>query len=261
MADKKHIANLAGFVILVIFMISSGLFKDNKPSAPQSSSSSSQSVPEGRSTIPKGPWPAVESDQTIEVAADPLGTNYYVILDTSGSMKNTVAGRVKIDAAKDALKVFSENLPEEANLGLATFSPVGERVPIGTQNRPDFVRAVDAASARGQTPLIQSIDLGFKALTAQALKQSGYGRYILVIVTDGESSDGDPQRIARDVVKHSAIEVQVVGFGLKNHALNIPGFTEYYVADSIDSLIKALKSIVSSESEDFVDPTDFSSSI
>jgi len=172
-------------------------------------------------------------------------------------MASEQKGKIKMQAAKEALIRFCDNLPEDANLGLSTFSPLKELVPLGTNNHAAFKEAIMRVEARGGTPLIQSILGGYEALTAQARTQSGYGRYILLVVTDGDSSDGNPASIAAQVVRNSAIEVQTIGFGVANHALNIRGVTDYYSADSVESLISALDKVIASETESFVDPTEF----
>ena len=191
--------------------------------------------------------------------SDPVISNYYVIFDASGSMGGSVTqSQTKMEAAKSALASFASNLPAEANLGLLTFDPVRELIPLSRGNRSAFMNAVAKVFPRGRTPLRESIFRGYQVLTEQAQRQSGYGRYILVIVTDGESSDGDPAPLAREIVGGSLIEIQTIGFGVANHSLNVNGVTGYVTANSPQSLIDALNSVIASETESFVDPSSFS---
>lgn len=44
--------------------------------------------------------------------------NVLVILDVSGSMANTIDGKSMVDIAKDSIRDFTSDLPEEANIGL-----------------------------------------------------------------------------------------------------------------------------------------------
>ncbi|MGJ8638715.1 MAG: vWA domain-containing protein [Opitutaceae bacterium] len=258
---NKNFINLAVIAGIVCLMLLS--FFDEKRSQPGVSppsnhpSPSTEASTEPSGLIPNTPWPQA-NDQPVILAEDTLATNFYVILDASGSMEGDVHGVSKMVSAKKALQQFAKNLPEDANLALSTFSPVKERLSLGTGNRSEFVKAVNATKPKGGTPLVKAIRTGFESLTEQARSQSGYGRYILLIVTDGASSDGDPSRIARDLIRYSAIEVQTIGFGVKNHTLNIPGVTEYYTANSMETLISALNNVLASEAETFVDPTSFS---
>lgn len=253
--------NLVGFVAVIIFMIivfiADNFPKKSSPSPLPAPTQSQEVAPTpDRMT---GPWPPVSEADPAELSEVPLATNYYVILDASGSMGDSVGGREKMSSAKHALGVFSNSVPPGSNVGLMTFSPPKERLPIGLHQPDLFTDTVRQVFPGGRTPLVTSIMRGFDALTEQAIRQSGYGRYILLIVTDGRSSDGDPSHLARKVVQSSAIEVVVIGFGLDRHALKMPGITEYHVANSIDELVGALESVVASETEAFVDPTDFNS--
>ena len=221
--------------------------------------SSSPDTPPATSNVPvkykPKVWPPVADG--IIPAQNMTAKNYYVLLDTSGSMRESVAGKVKIEAARTAMLSFSENIADDVNLGLTLFGPIQEVVPLGINNRATFSKAANEITPKGGTPLIQAIEKGYNALTAQAQAQGGYGEYHLIIVTDGISSDGDPAPLAREIVNHSAINVQVIGFGLKDHSLNIPGYTTYTSAQSLEELIEALNKTIQAETEEFSDTTDF----
>ena len=75
-----------------------------------------------------------------------------------------------------------------------SFSPVRERMPIRPHDAESFNREVDAIHAGSGTPLVASLEsAGIERPARRAIAQSGYGRYILIVVTDGKSSDGDPR--------------------------------------------------------------------
>lgn len=264
---KSNTTNFVGFVVIVIIMIAVFIFDESNNSGsspsynPKPAQTRAVQADAPDEYLPEGPWPPVNQETGTLMSSQPLATNYYVVLDASGSMKNEVGGSVKMDAAKDALGTFINSVSEHSNVGLLTFSPVRERVAIAPRNAPEFIKTINSIDPSGGTPLVASIKEGFDALTAQAIKQSGYGRYILLIVTDGKSSDGDPSKLAIEVAQDSAIEVHVIGFGLRQHTLKIPGVTNYHVANSVSELIRAFESVVASESEEFADPSDFSSTL
>lgn len=247
------IVGVAVFLLLIVL-------KDHERSTPQSSQSKREATVTEvqREFIPNAPWPPVMEGQLEGMEAQPTLTNYYVIFDASGSMNEfVVQNQTKIEAGKSALVTFAQSVPEEANLGLLSFEPVAELLPLGRGNREQFVGAVGDITAKGRTPLVESLFLGYKVLTKQAARQSGYGRYILVVVTDGASSDGNPGGIAREIVGKTPIEIQTIGFGVTDHALNLPGITQYVTARSPQALINALNQVIASEADTFVDPVEF----
>src|SRR5262245_7311244 len=141
-------------------------------------------------------WPPPAPEGTeVALAANPLATNYYVIMDGSGSMLDAqcVSRGTKIDEAKAALAEFANAMPDDANLGLLTFDSAGvwERLPLGAGQKTTLIERVTQVVADQGTPLKTAIQYGYQALTKQALAQRGYGEYNLVIVTDGEASPGE----------------------------------------------------------------------
>ncbi|WP_321493445.1 vWA domain-containing protein [uncultured Desulfobacter sp.] len=206
-------------------------------------------------------WPQVESDEHIEVAQDLTAKNYYVVLDCSGSMGevNCSNGLPKLEVAKTSLKNFADLVPRDANLGLLVFqeNKIYEGIPLGKANRDQFKTAVDATFNSGATPLFSAIRQGYLQLEAQGKKQLGYGEYTIVVVTDGEASDGeDPTRIVSWILDYSPIQIHTIGFCIgPDHSLNIPGRTVYKAADNPQQLEEGLQEVLA-ESEAF-DVSDF----
>jgi Mg-chelatase subunit ChlD len=103
------------------------------------------------------PWPAPVDE---EVDYDPVRTrdNLMVALDMSGSMSyDDCAGRYpsKAAAAKDALRIWLQSVPAEANVGLAAFVNGQSKVylPLATKNRERFIQTVNGLRPDGGTPL------------------------------------------------------------------------------------------------------------
>lgn len=199
----------------------------------------------------KGVWPfSKEGEQTLVSSSEMLQHNYYVVLDGSGSMSAVACSgkKTKIDAAKEALRVFAGSVPADANLGMTAFdqSGVKEHVPLGAANRDRFTQQVDALNANGGTPLKSSIRLGYDMLTVQARKQLGYGEYHLVVVTDGEASKGeDPSAVVNQLLSESPVVLHTIGFCIsKRHSLNQPGRILYRAANDIQSLNQGLQGVL-----------------
>lgn len=197
-------------------------------------------------------WPPLAEDTAVPVAlAQTATTNYYVVLDGSGSMsrEDCSGGLPKIEAALNALREFVSAVPPEANLALAVFDDAGlsERVPLAVGNRGPFMDALDSVRANGGTPLRSSIELGYQKLLAQGRSQLGYGEYHLVVVTDGHAdpSREDPSSVVEAMLSSTPVVLHTIGFCIGNdHVLNQPGRSFYVAADSPDQLRAGLTSVL-----------------
>lgn len=196
-------------------------------------------------------WPRVGSDApAVPAAGNLFASNYYVVLDGSGSMDDVdcSAGQRKIDAARAALTSFAESVPSDANLGLAVFENQGlrERLPLGVGNREAFAQAVERVQAGAGTPLRSAIELAYGRLLAQGRRQLGYGEYHLVVVTDGMANEGeDPTDEVNRMLAESPVVLHTIGFCIgEDHVLNQPGRAYYRAADDPASLRRGLDEVL-----------------
>lgn len=192
-------------------------------------------------------WPYIR-DTDPELSSNLIADNIYVVFDGSGSMEGSGCsnGLPKYVAAQNALKIFSKIVPEATNLGFLAFDIKGisERVALGINNRQQFNNQIMAISVTGGTPLHSAMKIAYEKLTNQAKKQLGYGRYQLVVVTDGQASKGEnPNNLVDEITINSPVEVHTIGFCIdKNHSLNKPGVTVYKSAMDEKSLQQGLES-------------------
>lgn len=249
------------FFIILIFLIAVVSFlrkKDTQDSTPVFTPEATQeeSIPPPQ---PGVVWPPPNSQGGVPpLAANLMMKNYYVVFDGSGSMKDfdcTDGTANKAQAAKKAVAEFAKSVPKEANLGLTSFDSRGilEKLPLGTENRDDFINLVNAVTPGGATPLKSSIAQGVARLTDQGRRQLGYGEYHLVVVTDGEAypENENPASIVEKTLKTSPILIHTIGFCIgENHSLNQPGRTIYRAADNPEELARGLKEVLA-ESEKF----------
>jgi Mg-chelatase subunit ChlD len=204
-------------------------------------------------------WPGDVANDSI-LATNLHAKNFYIIVDGSGSMKDTSCGngRQRIDVAKDSINQFFEALPNDTNTGLYIFDERGPRQAISLQatNIDGLKNAVNRMKAGSKTPLGKSIGVGYAALTEQAKKQQGYGEYNLVIITDGAASDTSLMFNKIDeVMTRSPVNIHTIGFCLEQgHSLNQPGRINYKSAFNSSEL----KSVLA-EAESF-DTTTFEGS-
>ncbi len=208
-------------------------------------------------------WPAV-SEQDIEVSNNLLASNYYLVLDGSGSMDRTScgAGQRRIDVAKTALSTFVSSLPNDAQIGLYVFDGRGanERAALkaGGEHKQFVIDQIKLVESNDGTPLGASLIEAYNSLTAQAKKQLGYGTFHSVIVTDGDAGDtGLMNRMVDKIVGETAINLHTMGFCIgASHALNRQGYVNYQSASNPEQLLAGLSS-VTAEAEAFNVDTEF----
>ena len=198
-------------------------------------------------------WPPGINDIQMELEENKLKKNYYLILDGSGSMNGD-----KMKTAKEALSRFIQYVPADANLGLLVFDASGlsERASLGS-SREQLLEQIKKVSASGYTPLRSSLDLAYDKINIQAARQLGYGEYNIVVVTDGEASDGEePDYIVDTILSESPVVIHTIGFQIgENHSLNQPGRILYKSANNFEELSEGLEEVLA-ELEDF-SVTDF----
>jgi Ca-activated chloride channel family protein len=256
------------FIVVLVLSLAGGLLGcGNDSSTPQPS----QMTPQPAQQSPKAaPWnqsapleqaglapvdaawpPPATSDSDIILADNLLARNYYVVMDSSGSMGEVrcSGNMTKSAAAKIALAQFARSVPGDANLGLAVFDGHGiaERIPLGLGNRERFISAANATIPGDGTPLHDATLLGYRQLEDSARRQAGYGEYHLVIVTDGQADPPgqDPTPVVRRILQRSPIVIHTIGFCIgTNHALNQPGRTIYKAADNPQELLRGLEEVL-----------------
>ncbi len=163
-------------------------------------------------------------DEQLAPASAPAvreGLAAAILIDVSGSMKGTVAGEngkheAKIDiarrAARDLVDQFaryaSEHKDEPVLLGLYEFSQRNDEpdlrpiLPMGAPDRAHAESALDAVRPEGGTPIGDAM-VGAK----RELDATGLTRRHLLVVTDGENTDGfAPERVAAAIARRPEAE-------------------------------------------------------
>lgn len=238
-------------VLLVFAALASGC-DDGSGAKSQAPASAAPAAASG----PQLTWPPL-ADKATPLAGNPLAKNYYLVFDASGSMSEAkcTAGEPKLDVARRAVAAFSQRLPADANVGLATFDSRGVRelVPLVPGSQRAIGEALDGLHAGGGTPLLDAVRLAHRQLREQGAKQFGYGEYNLVIVTDGEYQPAhqDPRAEVDRILETSPILVHTIGFCIGDtHSLNQAGRTLYKAADNPQQLTEGLQAVLA-ESESF----------
>ena len=263
MAGKKT-GNWISYVIIIVGV---ALYILNlKNGAPTKPSSTTKPVPQVSITKPdtlksyglngvRNDWPNM-TDASVIAMQDELAKNYYVILDDSGSMKSDYCATghtSRLSAAIDALAAFAEGLSPQANLGVMSFDSghFTELLPLGKHNASEIHDLSRRMLPEGVTPLASAITRGYEALRKQASAQLGYGEYHLVVVTDGEATEGEyPDKIIYRILTESPVDVHTIGFCIgTDHVLNQPRYLSYQAADNVQALRQGLQDVLAEAPE------------
>lgn len=164
----------------------------------------------------------VAEDKYVPEVDEGLGASVAILIDNSGSMEKSAKGenRPKYIVAREAIEAmlastdsFAARQPEfPINVGLYRFSSrVTPMVAVARYNRAALAAALDAMpTPDGGT----AIGTAMEAARADLYRAGTFRKYILV-VTDGENTDGpSPRRIAKEIARRSegAVRMYFVAF-------------------------------------------------
>ena len=196
-------------------------------------------------------------DARLEAPTATNATSLALILDTSGSMSEAVGSEgSKLDIAKSVLvDDFLPSLSDDLYLAFYRFRYGGalELAPLrrcGSLDAPKWLHRevvmslALATEADGATPIVGSLSHTRSVLAPLP------GRKLVVLVTDGEASDGNPETVIAelDANTKAGLETFVVGFNLGGQGAylrdKLGDGKNYFAANGgREPLLKALASI------------------
>ncbi|MCF8885700.1 MAG: VWA domain-containing protein [Aigarchaeota archaeon] len=165
------------------------------------------------------------------------GADFYLVIDTSGSMSDKFGEETKLDAVKKAAKDFISILSPDDNIGIVRFSSTAELLLDLTNNTKKAEKIIDELVSRGSTALGDGLWLALDRLQTIGRKDR---LKVILLLTDGMHNAGThkPDEAARRA-KQLGVIVYTIGYGehgeidedtLKNIASLTNG--EYYYAPS-----------------------------
>ncbi|EST54322.1 hypothetical protein T458_13400 [Brevibacillus panacihumi W25] len=152
--------------------------------------------------------------------------NVQIILDASGSMKEKIGDKTKMELAKEAIKEFAESLPEEAKISLRVYGHKGSGSDAHKQlscSSSDLVYQLQSYDAKklddalkqfepnGWTSIAHSLQM---AQQDMAQFSADKNTNVIYLVSDGiETCDGDPVAVARELSQSEIMPLlNVIGF-------------------------------------------------
>lgn len=154
-----------------------------------------------------------------------------VTLDVSASMWANDLYPNRMEAAKEAAKLFVQELPPKMRVGVVSFSETSYLNQVPTTDREEILAAIEKLQPRSGTAigngLMTSLDAVYGGLGGEPPKveRGIYAPAIIVLLTDGENTDGQsPFDVVGQAIEHG-IRVYTIGIGS-------PGSTEVLVGSS-----------------------------
>ncbi|MCZ6626350.1 MAG: VWA domain-containing protein [Deltaproteobacteria bacterium] len=153
-----------------------------------------------------------------DAQVSPSERDIEIIMDASGSMRGKAGGRTKIEAAREALAAFLEEIPEGTYVAFRAYghgSPRQDRncqdtellVPLSPVNKSKIMKEARALKARGYTPIAYSLRKAMKDFR----DNKAVGSAIVLIRHGEETCEGDPCAMAK--------ELDYSGYDLVVHAV------------------------------------------
>ncbi len=165
-----------------------------------------------------------------EVTTKQKKVNALVLLDASGSMKEALEGKTKMDLAKAAIEGFVEQIPEEANVSLISYGHVGTEAnsdqakscaavetvyPLAAYQKENFTNSLRSFEASGWTPLAGAIQKAGEIL--QAYPSEEYYNQVYIVSDGVETCNGDPVAAAKELQNQNIkAKVNIIGFNVDN---------------------------------------------
>lgn len=152
--------------------------------------------------------------------------NVQIILDASGSMREKIGERTKMELAKQAIKEFAEALPQEAKVSLRVYGHKGSGSdadkPLSCSSS-DLVYQLQSYDASKLDEALKLFEPSGWTAIAHSLRlaEQDLARFpadkntnIIYLVSDGiETCDGDPVQVARELSQsHVMPLLNVIGF-------------------------------------------------
>jgi Ca-activated chloride channel family protein len=146
--------------------------------------------------------------------------------DTSGSMAADDLQPSRMEAAKAAARTFVERQPATIRIGVVAFGESGLITRQPTTDRTQVLHAIDRLSPTGGTALGRGIQTSLSAIAGRTVRLDDpeaaggdgsdvgyYGSSAVVLLSDGENTDGPDPQEAADLASTAGVKIYPIGLG------------------------------------------------
>ncbi len=147
-----------------------------------------------------------------------------LMIDVSGSMAADDLKPSRMEAAKSAAEKFVASLPKDVQVGVISFNASARlNAPLG-RDHAAATRAIASLTANGGTAIGDGLSLALDQLARRPADPSGQRPPgLVVLLSDGQSTDGSPPSRAAARAQAEGIKVFTVGIGERGAAPRLGG--------------------------------------
>ena len=143
-----------------------------------------------------------------------------LLFDVSLSMQADDVAPSRLDAAKKAGEDFVDAVDDDIDVGLISFSGTVSTDVEPTTDRVRLTKAIDALQLGEGTAIGDAIAAGVRLLQPGEPTKDSPGT--LVVLSDGETTQGRPTAEGAQVAKDANVPVYTIAFGTDNGAITNP---------------------------------------
>ena len=156
------------------------------------------------------------------VAVPDEQASVVLVTDVSGSMRATDVNPTRLEAARRAAERFLDRVPEELQIGAVTFSNSAQALQTPTIDRDAVRAALASLTADGATATGAGLRAALDDL--RTARPGGDGRRppgAIVLLSDGEATDGDAGFVAAADARRLRIPVYTVALGTPDGTITL----------------------------------------
>ncbi|MEO1062302.1 MAG: VWA domain-containing protein [Actinomycetota bacterium] len=157
-------------------------------------------------------------------------------VDTSLSMAATDVDPDRLTAAKDAARVFLDELPDEVKVGLVAFSGVAQPVLSPTSDHDLVAAAVDGLRLGEGTAIGEAVFAGLDLIEAVREDAEDPVPATIIVLSDGETTQGRPDELAVDEATEREVPVSTIAFGTADGVVTVPDGQQVAVPVNAEAL-------------------------
>ncbi len=144
-------------------------------------------------------------------------------IDTSLSMQATDVEPSRIDGAKEAAKVFLDELPAKFNVGLVSFSRTAVVKVPPTKDHASVRAAIDTLELGEGTAIGDAIVASLEAIKTVPPDEEGTPPpAVIIVMSDGKTTYGTPDAVAVDRAIDAKVPVSTIAFGTPQGTITLP---------------------------------------
>ncbi len=144
-------------------------------------------------------------------------------IDTSLSMQATDVAPTRLAAAKDAAKLFLDQVPKDMNVGIVSFNGNAAVRVEPTKDRDAARQALDNLQLGERTAIGEAIFVSLDAIkTVPPAKDGAKVPARIVLMSDGATTSGRSNSSATAAAKKAGVPIDTIAFGTDHGTVNLP---------------------------------------